>query len=292
MNKQNKNRKTTNNRRNTERRTKGYPQQLSTFVRKSDLNGGKFAPSVNPPDITYQPWSTLVLAFNTPPKSFTFADLIPVFRTQIDPLSRGLNQIEWNKDKGLTIQFKFQSVAVWNLTGRAVSLTVWDDSHISASSADNQDQLGSWVDCGSQSAFPCVGYLYPHMHRSQVHHINNTTKAANIFTITASANQDSILCHFKISWKFWGPVKFPTVNIKSPSVTAIVSQIKNVITEIKNQQPSTVSKIIDGVEKAASVVAIASGLENLEYVSESIASSTSIDKLEDLLEQLEVNENV
>lgn len=51
------------------------------------------------------------------------------FKRTLDPTGSGLNPKTWNTDdvKPFRFQHRLQKVSVWNLTGRALSLTVFDD---------------------------------------------------------------------------------------------------------------------------------------------------------------------
>lgn len=159
------------------KRTRGSKKKASRGSQNQSCprgysKGGKFSPSVNPPDTTAHPWYPLVISAIIAPGDFTFKTLIERFQAQLNAGKLTFNSADFNSDKGepFRIQIRFQTVAVWNLTGRIVSSTIWDVEEQTTNDAKQRekDQLGAWVDCGGPQAFPCVGYHYPESYRNKV----------------------------------------------------------------------------------------------------------------------------
>lgn len=228
----------------------------ASFVTSRQLNGGHFSPPTNPPDVTAQPWYPLTLSWTQKPGSVTFDHVIKAFKAQLDPNSSGLNQEDYNKNTGkpLRVQFRFRRIQVWNLTGRALSLTVWDD--LEQNNTD-KDQLGGWTDCGGASTFPKIGFTYPYSHANRVHRPDPNLSATVVFQTTSSGQNDAILCNLALLWRFDGAVK--VVGTLPSAEELLLSEISTLTQSIKDSQPSTVDKVIDGAKVAASVVAVAAG---------------------------------
>lgn len=228
----------------------------SHTVTSRQVKGFKYSPALNPPDVTAQPWYPLTLSWLSKPGTVTFDKVISVFKAQLDPTSCGLNPAANNSNsKGsFRVQLRFTRVAVWNLSGRAISLTVWDD--LEQNNTD-KDQLGGWTDCGGIASFPCIGYQYPLSHANRVHRPDELIHDTVVFSTTASGSTDNIMAHLHILWRFDGSVKV-IVEIKSPE-QELLEAIAALTKEIKDAQPSTVERIIDGGKTIASVVAVAAG---------------------------------
>lgn len=243
-----------------------------SFPSKVRRDGGKFSPSSNPPDTTYQPWFPVCLVEVSGPGLYTFEKLVNTLRKQLDPTDSGFIALAYFK-----ILFRLQEISVWNLTGRTVSLTVVDD--IASTSADNSDYLGGWVDCGGPNSFPCIGYKYPASHSNKVHHFNlDASRTTVLFITTASADSDRILTHFKVLFRFSGSSSFkPEVEI--PGVQDLVDSLRGVSrvlrTSERKNKTSFVDTVIDGVKKTAAVVYTVSGGRLLVVQDEDKTSESS-----------------
>lgn len=224
-------------------------------ITSRQVKGFKYSPSLNPPDVTAQPWYPVTLSWLTKPGTVTFDTVVTAFRKQLDPNSTGLNQQPNNSNSknSFRVQFRFTRVAVWNLSGRAISLTVWDDLEQNNS---DKDQLGGWTDCGGVSSFPCIGYQYPLSHANRVHRPDETLHDTVVFSTTASSNGDNLLCHLHCLWRFDGSVKV-IAEIRSPE-QELLEALVALTAEIKASQPSTADRVLDGVKTVAQVVTVAS----------------------------------
>lgn len=229
------------------RRTRKSTGSKSAAVTRAQLNGGKFSPSVNPPDTTAQPWYPLVLSWVSIPGNVLFKHLLENFKRQFDPLNTGLNPTS-----KFAIQIRFRKVSVWNLTGKALSLSVYDDL---VADNENKDQLGGWTDCGGPAAFPAIGYTYSYAHANKVHRPEKTNEGIIVYNTTASSASDSVLNHLAILWRFDGSVR--ALSVLPSHEERLLAGISSITAEIKAQQPSTFEKVIDGVKSVASLVTIA-----------------------------------
>lgn len=269
-------------------------------VTKRDLHGGKITPRTNPPDVTYQPWVTVTLvhAF-TSSLELSTSGVLALMRKQLDPTKRGFNQINTG-DGRFVVQFKLYSVQVWNLTGKTVSLSVTDFTE-SESAAGGRDQLCGIVDTGSQTHTPCIGYLLPASHRQQVLRTDDKQGTDILFNIQAGSS-DQCMTYIRIAYRFDGPVTPPKLLLPLDSIndriedlttqsarsTRKIIGIDKILTRLKEisentyaARPSTVKKIIKGVEYTAlAVSAIAAASEE----------DSSICDISKYLDELELEE--
>lgn len=226
---------------------------------------GRYTPPTNPPDTTSQPWWPLILSVISSPGDFTFTSLIKAFQKQVNSSGSTFNVTDFNDDKGVPfrIQIRFQRVAVWNLTGRIVSLSVWDVEQQTTNSFDQRekDQLGAWVDCGGASCFPSIGYTYPPSYQQQVYR-PDPRYASLAITSTTGGSRDSILHHVHILWKSDGYPKFDSVSrpirdleTRLENLSGEISTLTETANEIKSSQPSTLIKVVEGLTLVASYVA-------------------------------------
>lgn len=225
----------------------------SALVTRKQLTGGKFTPPSNPPDVTAQPWYPLVLSWTANPGLTTFSTLVAKFRAELDPHSTGFNQAIFasGDPKSFRVQFRFKKVVTWNLTGKAISLTIYDD--LEQNNTD-KDQLGGWTDCGGPSYFPAIGFIYPYSHANRVHRPDEKLKDTVIFQTTASASSDTLLMHLSVLWRFDGSVK--ALGTLPSNEERLLAAIKNLAGQIRQNQPSTLSRVVDGVRKTASLVSV------------------------------------
>lgn len=218
------------------------------FVTRKQLDGGHFSPATNPPQVTYQPWNRVIIVHPfTATLTLKVQDLLYLIRSQVDPTNRGFNQTT-SGDARFVLQICLHTISVWNLTGRVISLAV-DDFSDTRAGTGGRDQLCGLVDTGSTTHTPCIGYKYP---SSLQHHVLRTddNEGGVILLTSQSGTGDQCVLYLTLTYRFDGPVKAP--NILSPSVEMIKA-----LETIKAQQPSTISKVVDGVAKAAEVVYVA-----------------------------------
>lgn len=243
-------------------------QSQGNIVTKRDLNGGKITPPSNPPDVAYQPWFhvTLVDSFSSTKYDCKTNTIIKLLRRQLDPEKRGLNQ-ETSGDKRFVVQIRIFSVQAWNLTGRLLALTV-DDFSEAKSAAGGRDQLCGIVDTGSQNHTPCVGYLLPSALRQMVIRTDDIQGDDYIYTLT-SGTSDQCVVYTRIAFRFDGPVRPPNLITPIVSCASLLStgnstafkslkqnrEVREVLTRLKEisentyaARPSTLKKIVDGIE--------------------------------------------
>lgn len=228
----------------------------SAYITTRQLNGGHFSPPSNPPDVTAQPWYPLTLSWTDTPSTVTFDKCLDIFKRQLDPSGHGLNPASYNSNTGtpFRVQFRFRRIQVWNLTGRALSLMVWDDLEQNNS---DKDQLGGWTDCGGVANFPAIGFTYPYSHANRVHRPDPNLKDTVICMTTASGSHDSILYHLSLLWRFDGSVK--VLGTLPSAEERLLRELSTLTQAIKDSQPSTVDRVLDGAKVAASVIAVAAG---------------------------------
>lgn len=247
------------------RKSKAKPQTYTVIERANDF-GRKYSPGPNPPDTTAQPWWPITISSIRAPGDYTFDLLISDFLAQV---GKGLtfNPNTWNSDSSnsFRLQIRIQRVAVWNLTGRIVSLVVWDIEEITAINSDHteNDTLGSWIDCGGSSTFPAIGYSYPSTHHRRVFRPDPRYSGYKILT-TSGGSKDSILYHIKIEWRSDGIpkpstlIRFPTVERVigqlGPKLDAVVSAVECAEKKREESSSSVIKTVVDGVDLAANVV--------------------------------------
>lgn len=270
------------------------------IVTKRDLHGGKITPRTNPPDVTYQPWVpvTLVHAF-TSSLELSTSGVLAIMRKQLDPTRRGFNQTATG-DSRFVVQFKLYSIQVWNLTGKTVSLSVTDFTE-SESASGGRDQLCGIVDTGSQTHTPCVGYLLPASHRQHVLRTDDKQGTDILFNIQAGSS-DQCMVYIRIAYRFDGPVNPPKLLLPLDSINEKIEDLTNqsarstrkitgidkILTRLKEisentyaARPSTIKKVIKGVEYTAlAVSALAAASEE----------DSSICDISEYLEELELEE--
>lgn len=238
----------------------------SRFITKRSLNGGKFTPFNDPPQLAYQPWNHITLAWYSGPKDTNFGDLVNQLKSQIDPLKTGFNS-------ELAVQMKIHSIRVWNITGKHVSLTVYDYLD-----DDNKDQLCGYMDAGSNTGIPRLGYELPLTFR---HHVmrNDSVTGKRLLLTTSSAAGDSILHYVRLEWRFDGPVKGPTIDLDWERRTFELQRktlktnekTAEAVQKLLDAQPSTIERIISGVtHHAAEVAMLAEDKQALLDIAESL----------------------
>nr|AOR51385.1 ORF1 [Chaq virus-like 2] len=248
-----------------QKRNKRSKANYTPSERANDY-GRKYSPGPNPPDVTAQPWWPVTISAIRKPGDYTFNNLIADFLAQVGK-GNTFNSADWNSDKGspFRLQVRFQKVAVWNLTGRLVSLVVWDIeeiNYVSNSDHTEKDTLGSWIDCGGSSTFPAIGYNYPASHHRRVFRPDPRYDGYKILT-TSSSSTDSILYHIKIEWRTDG-LPAPTPNVSYPQSERLIRNLGPRIDKVaaavekaekdREESNSVIKTVIDGVGYAANVV--------------------------------------
>lgn len=252
----------------------------SRYVTTRSMNGGKFLPVNDPPQVAYQPWNHITLAWYSKPADANFGDLVNKIINQLDPQGTGFS-------KDLAIQMKIHSVRVWNVTGKHIALTVYDYMD-----HDDKDQLCGIMDAGSNTGVPRIGYELPLSFRQHVMRNDATTGQRKLFT-TSSASGDSILHYVRLEWRFDGPIKGPTIDLDWQR-RSYETQVKNLefneatsktAQQLLDAQPSTVEKVISKITHRAAEVALFAGdrevLNDIASAIKEISLSSSFDVIKD-----------
>lgn len=261
------NKKSSPSAKSTQRSRRNRSRGNTNYVTKTSLHGGKFSPPTNPPDVSYQPWWPITLVWSAASsKSSDVNDLGNRLRKQTDPSGLGFNQKASDaSDKPFRVQFRLQSVQAWNLTGRIISLSVED---FTDNNAQGRDQLCGLVDTGSPTHTPAVGYRLP---ASLSHHVlrnDDVSGKLNLFEVLGGSN-DALVIYASVLYRFDGPIKFPTVS--TPIIDKIneirdsvddeltelnrsIQLLTTTIDDLVSRQPSTLSKVVDGVTRVAAFV--------------------------------------
>lgn len=273
-------------------RSRGKPQ--TRFVTKSSVMGGRIPLSSNPPDVTSQPWNHITLVYEATNEFQTVASIRNRLLEQLDVDGSSFyapqfwnkpdNGNAWTNAKGKhpgsvtiqisapTLNIKLHSIKVWNLTGRAVSLTVFDYSNAS----QGDEQLVGLVDTGGPNYFPAVGYAIPMTQRNFVMRTSDTKLASRNVFKTTSADQDKLVVYIRLEWK--PDSKQKTFDFSLANENQIYAMLQDnhgisddilketragnqLISKVAGNQPSTIRKVIDGITTTAAVVLpiIASG---------------------------------
>lgn len=243
----------------------------------------------NPPDVISQPWNHITLVFSLSAEKVTFGNIVDRFTEQFDPefkliapsglwINSAKTGHAWRNVGGeepgkYTVQVdspnficKIHSIRVWNLTGRAVSLTVYDYSNTSVGS----EALVGIVDTGGINRFPAVGYLLPMSLRDYVLRSNdNATARANVFETTTGAG-DRCMAYIRMEWRCDGPSRVPQyiltpsekihrdVRNANQSLSALLKMQETAnegISTLVDAQPSTMKKLFNGTLETAAFVA-------------------------------------
>lgn len=233
----------------TQKRNRG---ERSKYVTKRSMHGGRMIPSNDPPQLAFQPWNHITLAWYQKPADVNFGDLVNKIKSQLDP-----NETGFHPEK-LAIQMKIHSIRVWNISGKHIALTVYD--YIDG---DNDDQLCGDMDAGSNTGIPRLGYELPITFRQHV--VRNDSKTGkNVLFTVSSATNDMILHYVRMEWRFDGPVKAPSIDldwqrrsyeIQRDNLNTNV-RAADAIVKILDAQPSLVQRVIDNVIHHAAEIAL------------------------------------
>lgn len=251
-------------------------QKPGNYVTHKELKGFKFVPSLQIPDSNPRPWYPLVVTATTSPGDWTLTQVYQYMLIQLDPDATSMKEFIHG-----TVLIRIQSVEVWNLTGKAVSLTVWElpaQDYSDSNAGYTYDQIGGWTDAGGANSFPRIGYRYPYSVSGIGHICTNTSgNNAKVITTTASSGSDSVLHRFHILWRVPGPVKYTTVLPRSPSTQyladASASSAERIVKEDAAHSESNskriVSKIVPVLKEILAKIPVneelSSLLERLEF---------------------------
>lgn len=224
------------------------------------MNGGRFSPPTNPPDVTYMPWHPVTLVIShSGGLTFKVNDIKKYLRSQLDPTARGFNK-EDKGDSRFVVQYRVLSISSWNLTGRVISLSVEDFTDTVANTG-GRDQLCGLVDTGTSVHTPAVGYNLPHSHSSHVIRTDDKYIDEVLFDVS-SPNGNQCITYFKILFRFDGPARHPTVLSPVDEISNTLSDLANSIE--KKISPSTMELVLNGVKYTAQAVALVGSLANID----------------------------
>lgn len=186
---------------------------LNQFVRKAELKGGRVRCTSDPPSFNASPWNNIVIQkvikVGTTNRTglIDFTDIGHWLCQQIGiPFTGYFATIK--------PQFNFQltEVKAWNLTGRTIGMTPFDYSADGASREFELDELGGWIDSGTLTNLPSIGYKWPLTSSSHVITVvltaekgttgDNSGEGNKKAVKILAATDDNIIAHFHLRWRF------------------------------------------------------------------------------------------
>lgn len=268
----------------------------SQFVTREQVFGGKFIPSLNPPDVVFLPWNrvTLVIPF-TGSYTVKVSTLRDVLKKQCDPTGRGFNP-STSGDRRFVPSFKVQTYQAWNLTGHLISMSVQDFTD-TQSARGGRDQMAGIVDSGGPGILPKVGYKLPAGHRNHVLRSDDIESEIEIL-VTQVGSSDQGLLYISLEYRFDGTASLPQSSslfsilskcsrfVRQIDASSHVTSVKteetaNLAAQILSAMPPTSLPIVDAptspiysIELMEQVAALSKRIEVLEMD----VSSTSYDK--------------
>lgn len=193
----------------------------SKYETKKSVTGGQFKIPSSPPGISSKPWNRLTLVkIDKKINEFYLSELKAAFMKQLDEERRVIKEDP-------EIQVQLHSIKLWNLTGRAISLTPYDYTTRVSGSSDtkrNQDQLGGFTSVASITEVPRLAYAWPdHLQNETLDFksegASGSTSDVYLAFITAG-DTDEICMHVSISWRFPGPAIYAQID----TTTDLISQ--------------------------------------------------------------------
>lgn len=249
-------------------RRKRAPSTRKSRSRNTSNTGSRISPTLNPPQIDYQPWYRVILAVShTASKTFTPAIVVEKIRSQLDPHGHGFLPAT---ESAFRLQFKLHSIRCWNLTGRQIALSVND---YSVRNTSGQEQLCGLVDCGTALHIPCCGFKLPQSISNLVLRNDNDDKDDPMLDVIAPTG-NSCMTYLEVSWRFDGPLKIQSFQCDMYKLLVNQQQTKKIleqsaatlahISQVADEsKPSFIERTISGVSKAAEVVAVAAGADEI-----------------------------
>lgn len=217
------------------------------LVQHRELTGFKYSPPAGIPETNPRPWYRIVLSHTSPPGGFQIAHLVQYFICQVDTSTDSATASsqtvlfkDWSSQsgRGAKVELRLHKVEVWNLTGKAVSLTVWEPPP-PGSVKDTYNQLGGWTDAGGTDAFPRVGYTYPLALQNVSFTVEYADESFPVITTTAGDQKDTILHRYHISWRAPGAITYTSVIPHSPPVIDLLSRISGVSNTVNRTAQAT-----------------------------------------------------
>lgn len=178
-------------------------------------SGYKYTPSAQIPESNPKPWWPLTISITSSPKEIKAEDIRKAFRAQLQPgtpksyLFADINLLHFDA--------RYLRVEAWNLTGKALSLTIYQLPPITYNPAGNfspvtTTQLGGWTDAGGTNSFPRLGYVYPLASQAVSYPVQKFDDPSySILTTTAGASTDTILHRIHILFRPHGDTIYTSV---------------------------------------------------------------------------------
>lgn len=195
-----------------------------------DLQGGKLGCSPDPPSVNSVPWNRL-----------TVQKLITVGTTNRTGLVDCLDLCQWLHEQigspfgkyldtvKPVICIRIHYVRAWNMTGRTIGIQPYDYTATSSASATDLEELGGWIDSGTQTNLPAVGYKWPITASNQVVTVQVKTGTGDADTegnrkicVILGTSGDQIIAQFAIEWRFPPP---HTTGLMLQSLYTIAGQV-------------------------------------------------------------------
>lgn len=262
-------------------------RDMERFITKRSVRGGRISVPTNPPEVTTQPWNQVTIVYEMSAEFQRVEHIRNRLLEQLDVEGTTFYSVNlWNdKEAGNkwqniggekprtktyqisapAINLKIHSIRVWNLTGKAVSLSVYDYSN----SSIGDERLAGLVDTGGPSSFPAIGYQLPlSLHDYVIRTSDSKTSTLNVFNVTAAAG-DRIVAYVKVEWKPDSKQKDLMINFDYNesvvrqitetnelihNLTASSSNLEKSMKKVSDSQPSTFRKVLDGVATTAAIV--------------------------------------
>lgn len=242
----------------------------------------------NPPQITYQPWYNLIVAYpHEGELKLTPKLLVEKMRVQLDPNEHG-----FIKTANFRLQVRIHSVRSWNLTGRSLAMSIDD---YSVRSQSDQEQICGIVDAGTALHVPACGFKIP-VSLSNIVLRNDADDKDDVIVNIMAPTGNSCMTYVDVTWRFDGPIRAPTFRYDMQTLIGGVKAVKQNTSKIKDDlseitgvirsqlRSGYIDTIINGISKTAEVVAIAGASEiedSLRELSESMRKlSVCFDNLE------------
>lgn len=231
-----------------------------------------FVPSPRPPPIQLQPFFHLTLLFTTSSdRAYLVHDIAGFLTKQIDPDGLTLTWVDPGGGKAPVLNgviiYRLHSIVIYGQKGSHVGFMCYDWSDFDQETSNTFETI---LDVGTDSSPPCVGYKFPQSLRDAPIYYKASASANNmrLFKILCKTSVSIML---RLSFRFWPGTSYSPLNTvpaidqiasASSETSALLKELKELTIAIKASQPSTVSKVLDGVQTAASVVTIAAGFDN------------------------------
>lgn len=262
------------------RACKGKTSPSSKYVKKTELNGGKLTVPSNPPEVTYQPWNSVVVVDSfSDTLTMTVHSLTRKIHEQLDPNGHAFKDCaEDNVKNEFRLLIKIHSIRAWALNGKMIALSV-EDFLVPNKDKAAVDQLCGIVDIGNANHIPGLGYRLPASHQQAVlRDDKNNFGLQHLFTIKCDG---AAICYINVTWRCDGPSTLPTfqtnvetlvrsIQLTSTNSNYQVRQIRDRMAKVNQQlddliskQPGIINEVLNEIPIGAAAVTVA-GLTELQ----------------------------